>query len=432
MNDYIDIIQRKRDGGHNTREDIKALIDGFMSGDLREYQMSAWLMAVFLKGLSLEETLALTDAIIASGRKLDLSRLGRRVVDKHSTGGVGDKVSIILGPLVAACGAVFGKMSGRGLGHTGGTVDKLEAIPGFQTALTPERFIGQLEQTGICIAGQSTQLAPADDRLYGLREVTATVESNPLTAASIMSKKIAAGAGVVVLDVKVGCGAFFRNKGQAAGVSYLMRQIGEANGMCVDTVMTAMDQPLGHAVGNALEVNEAVRTLAGEGPEDLVEVVMALAGRLLSRAVPDMDQQRAVSKAGAVLASGKALEKFREWIEAQGGDSSFMDEPELLPVAGYRSPVTAGETGFVQNVDALAVGRAVLGLGAGRRRKGEAVDHSVGAIINAKVGDRVEAGREIATVYGKTAGQAEQAAQAITRAYRFSGKQVAVPSPVLS
>ena len=246
-----------------------------------------------------------------------------------------------------------------------------------------------------------------------------------------MSKKVAAGAGVVVLDVKVGRGAFFRNKGQAAGVAHLMRRIGEANGMCVEIVMTAMDQPLGHAVGNALEVNEAIRTLAGEGPGDLVEVVMALAVRLLSRAGLDMDQQRAGSKAREVLASGEALEKFREWIEAQGGDSSFMDEPELLPVAGQRCPVTAGETGFVKSLDALAVGRAVLGLGAGRSRKGEAVDHSVGAVIHAKVGDRVETGREIATVYGKTAGQAERAVRTITQAYRFSGEQVAIPSPVL-
>jgi pyrimidine-nucleoside phosphorylase len=430
LTDFIGIIEKKRDGGENTAGEIGELVSGYLAGSLPEYQMSAWLMAAFLRGLSLAETLALTGAIIDSGRRLDLSRLGVPVLDKHSTGGVGDKVSMVLGPLVAACGGVFGKMSGRGLGHTGGTVDKLESIPGFQTMLSPERFISQLEETGICIAGQSAELAPADDRLYALREVTATIDSNALTAASIMSKKVAAGAAVVVLDVKVGRGAFFKNRGQAAGVAHLMRRIGGHYGLKVETVMSAMDQPLGHAVGNALEVNEAVKTLAGEGPADLVEVVTELAARLLERAGLFTGYEPALEEARKRLGNGDALERFGRWVEAQGGDGSFIHNPGLLPVADIRRQVIAAGSGFVAGLDALAVGKAVLDLGAGRREKGAEVDHGVGATVHAKVGDRVEKGQELATVYARSEDGAAAAADRIDSAYSISKKAVS-PPPVL-
>ena len=427
---YIEMIQRKRDGEQLSEGDIRSLLDGFMSGELTDYQMSAWLMAVFLKGLTLEETRALMDAMIDTGGTLDLSSLGRTVVDKHSTGGVGDKVSLVLAPLVASCGAVFGKMSGRGLGHTGGTVDKLESIPGFQTTLDSSSFVKQLESVGICIAGQSPELVPADDRLYALRDVTATIDSNPLTAASIMSKKIAAGADVVALDVKVGSGAFFKNRGQAAGVAHLMQQLGEAHGMQVMTLMTSMQQPLGHGVGNAIEVREAIATLGGDGPEDLVELVVALAARLLSRAGLGWDMRKSTREAAERLAGGAALDKMEQWIAAQGGDPACVGNPESLPLAPVEQTLQAAALAYVSSLDALQVGKAVFALGAGRSRQGDAVDHAVGVDIQAKVGDRVEAGQRLATVYARTDAEAETAVDAIGSAYSFSEDDI-TPPPLL-
>lgn len=424
MTDFIDIIQRKRDGQALSDAEINDMIAGYMSGEMADYQMSAWLMAAFLEGLNLRETLALTDAMISTGEVIDLSSLGVTVVDKHSTGGVGDKVSIVLGPVVAACGAVFGKMSGRGLGHTGGTVDKLESIPGFQTTIGRERFVSQLAEVGICIAGQSPELVPADDRLYELRDVTATVDSNPLTAASIMSKKIAAGADVVVLDVKVGQGAFFKNRGQASGVAHLMQELGQARGLEVAVLMTAMEQPLGHAVGNAIEVREAVAALKGHGPPDLTAVVMALAAELLSRSGQGWDREHAADEAGRSISDGRAFARFREWIIAQGGDTVFIDDDDGMPLAEHRQVVTAPEDGFVSGLDALAVGRAVLDLGAGRKQKGAGIDHGVGVSVHAKVGDRVERGQEIAVVYARSPKTAASAASAVADAYSLSGEQV--------
>jgi len=420
----VDIIQRKRDGGEHSPKELSAFIEAFMADEVADYQMSAWLMAALLKGLTMDETLALTDALLASGSRLDLSGLGRRVVDKHSTGGVGDKVSLVLAPLVASCGAVFGKMSGRGLGHTGGTVDKLESIPGFHTTLDATEFARQLKEIGICICGQSSELAPADNRLYALRDVTATVESNPLIAASILSKKLAGGASAVVLDVKVGGGSFFKTRGHAAGVAHLMREVGARRGIDVEAIMTSMEQPLGYAVGNTLEVLEAVETLKGNGPPDLVEVVVALASRLLHMSDLEWSLEHAEAEARERLATGAAIDRFREWIAFQGGDTSFMDEPDRLPVAAQVAAVKAPEEGWVEAIDALTVGRAAVALGAGRMRKDDSIDHSVGLVLAAKQGDRVRAGEELAMVYAPDALKTESAVAAVQAAYRISGARV--------
>lgn len=426
----VDIIRHKRDGGEHSSAELTGFIRAFMDGKVADYQMSAWLMASLLKGLNLSETLALTDALLDSGKRLDLTPLGRIVVDKHSTGGVGDKVTMVLAPLVASCGAVFGKMSGRGLGHTGGTIDKLESIPGFRTSLSAEDFIGQLGKTGICVAGQSADLAPADNRLYALRDVTATVESNPLIAASIISKKLAGGANAVMLDVKVGRGSFFKTMGHAQGVAHLMREVGKRRGLAVESIMTSMEQPLGHAVGNALEVLEAVETLKGEGPSDLVEVVVALGTRLLVLSDLGLETPEAEARARRALADGSALVKFREWISAQGGDTTFIDDPAVLPVGSTKIDIQAASQGWVQTIDALEVGRASVELGAGRQRKEDSIDHSVGVRLMLKQGDPVMPGQTLASVYaaGKTKGQ--RAAGIIQAAYVISRSRVE-PAPVL-
>lgn len=427
----IDFIQQKRDGGVHSPEDLSAFISAFMAGGVADYQMSAWLMAALLKGLNLDETLALTDALLTSGSRLDLSGLGRRVVDKHSTGGVGDKVSMVLAPLVASCGAIFGKMSGRGLGHTGGTVDKLESIAGFNTTLSADRFARQLKEIGICICGQSDDLAPADNRLYALRDVTATIESNPLIAASILSKKLAGGASAVVLDVKVGAGSFFKTRGHASGVAHLMREVGARRGIDVEAIMTSMDQPLGFAVGNALEVREAVETLKGNGPPDLVEVVIALASRLLQLSDLEWSLERAETEARERLAAGNAIDKFREWIAFQGGDTSFIDASDRLPVAEIVKPVETFTDGWVESIDALAVGRAAFALGAGRMRKEDSIDHSVGLVLAVKQGDPVKAGDILAHVHASDAHKADSAVAAIRTAYRISADKVETASVLI-
>ncbi|MHB8857972.1 MAG: thymidine phosphorylase [Thermoleophilia bacterium] len=427
----VDIIQHKRDGGEHSQRELEEFIAAFMDGKVADYQMSAWLMAALLKGLTLDETLALTDALLASGTRLDLSDLGHPVVDKHSTGGVGDKVTMVLGPLMASCGAIFGKMSGRGLGHTGGTIDKLESIPGFRTTIDAAAFKQQLADIGICVAGQSSDLAPADDRIYALRDVTATVESNPLIASSIISKKLAGGAGAVVFDVKVGSGSFFKTKGHAHGVQHLMKAVGEMRGLAVETVLSSMEQPLGYAVGNALEVLEAAETLAGRGPDDLVEVVVALAASLLTHSDLGWDRQKALEEARSRLSRGEALGKFREWISRQGGDASFIDDPSLLPAARHRLPATAAGSGWIESIDAMAVGRAVLDLGAGRRLKTDVIDHAVGAVLRLKVGDSVSAGQELATVCASGREKGVSAVASIQDAYRISATKVEPASVLL-
>jgi pyrimidine-nucleoside phosphorylase len=372
-------------------------------------------MAVYFKGLSHAETHALTDAMVQSGETVDLSSLGRKVVDKHSTGGVGDKTSIALGPVVAACGVPFAKMSGRGLGHTGGTLDKLEAIPGFNVELDIETFLAQVREIGMAIIGQTGELVPADKRLYALRDVTATVDIIPLIASSIMSKKIAGGADAIVLDVKVGDGAFMKDLDSARELAEAMRELGVRAGREVVCELTDMDQPLGQAVGNALEIREALATLQGEGPPDLVELVHGAAAHLLALSDLGVDAHDGRAMAEAAIADGSALEAYERWIRAQGGDPSL----DTLPQAPVVTQVTAPSAGYVQGIATTAIGQAALGLGAGRRRKEDDIDHAVGILCLAKRGQETAAGDVIAEVHARTDESAEAGAAEIAAAYRI-------------
>ncbi len=409
-----DLIERKRDGAEHSPEEISALVSGYASGEIPDYQMAAWCMAVFFRGLTGRETHALTEAFIQSGDTLDMgAALGRRVVDKHSTGGVGDKTSIAVGPIIAACGVPFGKMSGRGLGHTGGTLDKLESIPGFRVELSTEEFIAQVREIGLAIVGTSADLVPADKSLYGLRDVTATVDIVPLIAASIMSKKIAAGAHAIVLDVKVGDGAFMKSLDDARILAEQMVGLGQRAGRQVVCLLTDMEQPLGHAVGNALEIREAVATIVGAGPEDFTELVLDACARLLSLSDLGVDLDEGRRRAKAAMSDGSALEAYERWIRAQGGD------PDLsrLPVAPVVREVVAPRTGAVTAVGALAVGIAALELGAGRRTKEDAVEHSVGVVCLAKRGHAVTEGDVLAEIHARDEASAVFAAEAVLAAY---------------
>jgi pyrimidine-nucleoside phosphorylase len=414
-----ELIQRKRDGGELSPDEIGNLVLAYARDDVPDYQMAAFCMAVYFQGLTPGETHALTDAMVRSGETVDLSPLGRKVVDKHSTGGVGDKTSIALGPVVAACGVPFAKMSGRGLGHTGGTLDKLEAIPGFNVELDMDAFLRQVAEVGMAIIGQTAELVPADKRLYALRDVTATVDIIPLIASSIMSKKIAGGADAIVLDVKVGDGAFMKTLESARELAEAMRELGVRAGREVVCELTDMDQPLGRAVGNALEVREAVDTLRGEGPEDLVELVLGASGHLLALSDLGVDQAEGRQGAEEALASGAALDLYERWVRAQGGDPAV----EALPAAPVVRTVPAPEVGFVQGIAATAIGEAALRLGAGRVRKEDEIDHSVGIVCLAKRGDRVEPGSSLAEVHARSDEAAERALQEVTAAYRLGPEQ---------
>jgi pyrimidine-nucleoside phosphorylase len=392
-----ELIERKRDGGELTPEELTELVLGHARGEIPDYQLAAFCMAVYFRGLTTAETYALTDAMVQSGSTLDLhGALGRRVVDKHSTGGVGDKTSILVGPVVSACGVPFGKMSGRGLGHTGGTLDKLESIPGFRVELSKDEFVAQVRDVGLAIIGQSPDLVPADKRLYALRDVTATVDSIPLIAASIMSKKIAAGADAIVLDVKVGAGAFMKSLEDARKLAEAMRQLGERAGRDVVALLTDMDQPLGWAIGNALEIDEARETLAGaDAPPDLFSLTVQAAGRLLALSDLGVDEDEGIRRAEQAIEDGSALAAFERWIEAQGGDPS----PEVLPRAPLVREVTADADGYVAEVSAIGLGRTALELGAGRRTKDDPVDHAVGIRCWAKRGDAVSTGQRLAELH---------------------------------
>ena len=415
-----DLIERKRDGEEHSPDEISALIQGYASGGVPDYQMAAWCMAVFFKGLSGRETYALTDAFIRSGETLDLgSALGRRVVDKHSTGGVGDKTSIAVGPIVAACGVPFGKMSGRGLGHTGGTLDKLESIPGFRVELTTDEFVAQVRDVGLAIVGTSANLVPADKNLYGLRDVTATVDIVPLIASSIMSKKIAAGADAIVLDVKVGDGAFMKTLDDARILADQMVDLGRRAGREVVCLLTDMEQPLGYAVGNALEIREAVATITGDGPADFTELVLDACARLLSLSDLDVDLENGMRLAQEAMSNGSALEAYEQWIRAQGGDPAL----ERLPSAPVIKEATAPSAGVVAGLGALAVGIAALELGAGRRTKEDSIDHSVGIVLRAKRGDDVSAGDVLAEIHAGDDASAERAIAAVLAAYRIGDER---------
>ncbi len=397
-----ELIQKKRDGLEHSRTELETLVGGYTRGEVPDYQMAAWLMAVYWRGMGGRETAGLTGVMAGSGDTLDLSDLPD-TVDKHSTGGVGDKTTLVLAPMLAALGFTVAKMSGRGLAHTGGTIDKLESVPGWRAELDEAAFLRQAREIGLALVGQSKNLAPADGLLYALRDVTATVDSLPLIASSIMSKKLAAGAETIILDVKVGGGAFMKTPGEAARLARVMVEIGAHAGRRVRALLTDMAVPLGHFVGNSLEVREAVMTLRGEGPPDLLELCLALAGEaLLARGDAGTD-------ARGVIESGAALGKLRAFVAAQGGDPSYVDDPDKLDVAPGRLELRAGAGGFVSRLDALAVGRAVLALGGGRTRKGEAIDHGVGVELPVKLGDPVAPGDVLARLYHRDQGVDEAA-----------------------
>ncbi|HWM14119.1 MAG TPA: thymidine phosphorylase, partial [Gaiellaceae bacterium] len=412
-------IQRKRDGAELSAAEIGELVLAYARGDVPDYQMAAFCMATYFQGLTPAETHALTDAMVRSGETVDLSGLGRRVVDKHSTGGVGDKTSIALGPVVAACGVPFAKMSGRGLGHTGGTLDKLEAIPGFRIELGGDEFVRQVQEVGMAIVGQTADLVPADKKLYALRDVTATVDIIPLIASSIMSKKIAGGADAIVLDVKVGDGAFMKTPEDARELARTMVELGRLAGRRVVCELTDMDQPLGRAVGNALEIHEVLDTLEGSGPPDLVELVLGAAAHLLALSDLGVEEAEGRRRAEEALASGAARERYYRWVRAQGGDPGR----EALPRAPVTAPVPAPATGFVQAIATTAVGLAALHLGAGRLRKEDTIDHAVGVVCVAKRGDRVEAGQPLAEVHAHDEASAARAVEELARCYRIGDEE---------
>ncbi len=394
------LIHKKRDGAELTSEEIREVVQGYVAGSIPDYQVAALLMAVFFRGMSARETVDLTSAMVASGHTVDLSHVPGIAVDKHSTGGVGDKTTLVLGPLVAAAGLTMAKMSGRGLGHTGGTVDKLESIPGFKASLSLTAMIEQVQRIGIAVVAQSASLVPADGLLYALRDVTATVDSVPLIASSIMSKKIAAGARAIILDVKTGSGAFMSTPDQAFALAHALVGIGTAAGRAVKALITSMDQPLGLAIGNALEVREAVDTLQGNGPADLRDLCLLLATHLtaLARGSSDIDAIR--QELEQLLDGGQALERFRLMVAAQGGDPRVAVDPgAVLRTARASHDVLTPSRGFVRFIDAKVVGEAARALGAGRQRKDETIDHAAGIVLRAKVGAHVEAGAPWARAY---------------------------------
>jgi len=418
-----ELIERKRNGDELSDEEIAELVLGYTRGDVRDYQMAAWCMAVYFKGLSGRETHALTEAMIRSGETLDLgAALGRRVVDKHSTGGVGDKTSLAVGPIVAACGVPFGKMSGRGLGHTGGTLDKLESIPGFTVELTIDEFVAQVREIGLAIIGQTGDLVPADKMLYALRDVTATVDIVPLIASSIMSKKLAAGADAIVLDVKVGNGAFMKTVDDGRILAEQMVDLGRRAGREVVCLLTDMDQPLGAAVGNALEVREAVETITAEGPPDFTELVLEACARLLALSDLGIELDEGRVRAEQATIDGSAREKYERWIRAQGGDPDL----DVLPRAPVVREVRAPRAGVVTRLAALPIGVASLELGGGRRAKADSVDHAVGVVCSAKRGQTVDEGQVLADVHARDEQAAARAVEAVADAYEIGDE----PPPV--
>ncbi|MBI3943984.1 MAG: thymidine phosphorylase [Chloroflexi bacterium] len=427
----VDLIVKKRDGRELTSEEIAFFIEGYNSGSIPDYQAAAWAMAIVLRGMSAAETTALTLAMASSGQMLDLKDVAQRVVDKHSTGGVGDKTTLVVGPLVAACGLPVGKMSGRGLGFSGGTIDKLESIPGFRVDLTLEEFKTQLHRIGLVVAGQTADLAPADGKLYALRDVTGTVESLPLIASSIMSKKIAGGADAIVLDVKAGNGAFMKTPDEALLLAKTMIEIGKSAGKEVIAVISSMEQPLGYAVGNALEVQEAILSLQSQGPPDFLEHCLTVAGYmlLLGRKVSGVEDARRMLE--QVLDQGKAFEKFREFIAAQGGNLDVVDHPRKFPQAPFVETLTTPLAGYIAEVKALDLGWAAVRLGAGRARKADPINHAVGFIVHVKVGDSIAAGQPLVTIHAADQLRLEEARETCSAAIRFSQAPVPPLLPIL-
>jgi pyrimidine-nucleoside phosphorylase len=424
----VELIEKKRDGGMHSRAELEALIGGYVRDEVPDYQLAAWLMAVCWRGMAAAEVATLTQVMAESGEQLDLSSIGRPVADKHSTGGVGDKTSLAVMPLVAAVGVPVGKMSGRGLGFTGGTIDKLESFPGMRVDLDAATFVRQLREIGIVISGQSADLAPADGKLYALRDVTGTVPSIPLIASSIMSKKLAAGASVIVLDVKTGSGAFLRDRESALSLARTMIDIGAAAGRRMAAVVSDMSQPLGRAVGNALEVGEALDTLEANGPPDFTEFVLDIASTIVELASNGEAGRAAVEHA---LQSGAGRQALRRMIDAQGGDSSAFDDRTRLPTARLQQHVLAEEDGYVAQLDALGVARASIALGAGRERKGEPIDLAVGVVLSARLGEWVSRGQPLAVLHANDERRLAQAERIVRGALALSRTAVAPPPVIL-
>jgi pyrimidine-nucleoside phosphorylase len=414
-----ELIRRKRDGAELSSYELSDLVLAYARDEVPDYQMAAFCMAVYFQGLTAAETHALTDAMVQSGETIDLAPLGRKVVDKHSTGGVGDKASIVIGPIVAACGVPFAKMSGRGLGHTGGTLDKLESIPGFRIELAGDELIRQVQDVGMAIVGQTADLVPADKKLYALRDVTATVDIIPLIASSIMSKKIAGGADAIVLDVKVGDGAFMRNLDEARELARTMVELGRLAGREVVCELTDMDQPLGRAVGNALEIHEALDALEGSGPPDLAELVLGASAYLLALSDLGVDVEEGRRRAKEALANGAARERYDRWVRAQEGDP----RREALPRAAVKRSVPAPAAGFVHRIATTDVGLAALHLGAGRVRKEDTIDHAVGVVCLAKRGEHVEIGQPLAEVHAHDEESAARAVWEVEACYRIGDEE---------
>lgn len=425
-----DLILKKKQGGELSTDEIRYMIEGFTEGSIPDYQMSAMTMAICFRGMTPRETVDLTLAMRDSGDVLDLSGIKGVKVDKHSTGGVGDKTSLALTPIIAALGVPVAKMSGRGLGHTGGTIDKLECFDGFTTALSEEQFAGNVNTIGIAIAGQTANLAPADKKLYALRDVTATVDQMSLIASSIMSKKLASGSDAIVLDVKTGNGAFMKKLEDSRALAKEMVSIGTMAGKKTVAVITDMDQPLGRAVGNSLEVREAIDTLRGEGPADFKEVVFALGSQMLMLAGRAADEKEARALMEGVIEDGSALDKFAQFVRAQGGDAAPVYDTSLLPVAGKTLEVTAKESGYVHRILAEDIGIACMTLGGGRETKESAIDLSVGIILEKKNGDAISDGEVLATIYGNDDAKMQAAYEKIAHAYEIA-KEPAAFVPVV-
>ncbi|MBW7649665.1 MULTISPECIES: pyrimidine-nucleoside phosphorylase [Anoxybacillus] len=423
----VDLIEKKRDGHTLTKEEIQFIIEGYTKGDIPDYQMSALAMAIFFRGMNEEETAELTMAMVHSGDTIDLSKIEGVKVDKHSTGGVGDTTTLVLGPLVASVGVPVAKMSGRGLGHTGGTIDKLESVPGFHVEITNDEFIDLVNKNKIAVVGQSGNLTPADKKLYALRDVTATVNSIPLIASSIMSKKIAAGADAIVLDVKTGAGAFMKDLNDAKALAKAMVDIGNRVGRKTMAIISDMSQPLGYAIGNALEVKEAIDTLKGEGPEDLQELCLVLGSHMVYLAEKASSLEEARHMLERAMKDGSALETFKTFLAAQGGDASVVDDPSKLPQAKYIIELEAKEDGYVSEIVADAVGTAAMWLGAGRATKESTIDLAVGLVLRKKVGDAVKKGESLVTIYSNRE-QVDDVKQKLYENIRISATPVQAPT----
>jgi pyrimidine-nucleoside phosphorylase len=423
----VEIIAKKRDGGALSREELDFFVQGFTRGDIPDYQVAAWLMAIYLRGMTSDETAHLTYAMAHSGRTLDVEKIMPLAVDKHSTGGVGDKTTLVVAPLVVAAGLAVAKISGRGLGFTGGTLDKLESFPGFTSDVSVPQFRDNLAQYRIVVAGQTPELVPADGKLYALRDVTATVGSVPLIASSIVSKKLAVGARGIVFDVKVGTGAFMKTEAEALELARTLVNLAKKLGKRATAVISDMNQPLGRAVGNAVEVEEAIDTLRGSGPADFTEHCLTVAAQMLLLVGEAEDDQTARERLQDLLASGHALSKLGDLVEAQGGDTGPLEDPALLPQAGTIQPMSSPRAGYICGLDAMEVGLTAMELGAGRTKKGEAVDHAVGIVFHKKIGDRVQTGEALCTIHAQSREDLERAQERLLGAYAWQEDAVASP-----